>query len=184
MPPTVPDIDQTAFHAFFRALQAQPIRPAKGLSRSNYDIHGQLFQVSVSTDTTYSRGHCWFNCLEHSLDHAGAVICGWGLWQHAPNHFVAQHHAVWQSPEKTLFDLTPNDLSSTVLFVPDSRAPFDFHKLRAPFNYEWKGSTSEVWFASGGFVSPVFAIASLRPTDAEAMRISRIQKLAVDRGLL
>jgi len=184
MPSTIPDVDQKVFHAFFRALLAQPVRPAKGLSPSNCDNHGQLLEVTVSCDTTYPRDYCWFNCLEHSLDHGGSVICGWALWRNAPDHFVAQHHAVWQSPEKTLFDLTPNDLSSTVLFVPDNRAPFDFHRLRAPFNYEWKGPTYQVWFASGGVVSPEFAIASLRPNDSEATRISRIQKLAVDRGLL
>jgi hypothetical protein len=184
MSKTVPNPSNADFHTFIAAFCAQPIRPAKGMSPSNYDNDLYLLAVPVVSDQHYPPNYCWFNCLEHCIEYGGTVVCGWGIWQRGPTHFVAQHHAVWQSPDGGVFDLTPNGSSNTVLFIPDSRVPFDFLQLRCPFNFERKGTGYEVWFASGGVTSPIFSIAVLQPTSSEALRIDRIRKLAIERNII
>jgi hypothetical protein len=179
MPTYAPQPHDANLHAFISVLREQPIRPAKGLSLSSFENHGQLLEVPVKPVDGYPANYCWFNCLEHCLTHDGSVVFGWGIWQRGPSHFVAQHHAVWRPPLGALVDVTTNETSNNVLFIPDNRAPFDFHQLRCPFNFEWKGHGSELWFASDDAKSPTFAIAALQPTSTEAPRIDRIRQLAI-----
>jgi len=181
---TFPIKTHTAFIEFLEIFLNQPITPAKNLKQSAYDNDRQLMEILVKENSIYPKNFCWFNCLEHSLINGGSVICGWGFWQRGCAHYVAQHHAIWKSPTGDYIDLTPNNVSNTVLFMPDNRAPFDFHKLRCPFNFERIGATSEVWFAPGGFESKSFSIAVLQPTAIEMRRVLTIQQSAIQIGLI
>lgn len=50
------------------------------------------------------------------------MLCGWQLWEWPHVLVEAEFHAVWQSPQGQMIDLTPKPhQESTVLFVPDVR---------------------------------------------------------------
>jgi hypothetical protein len=82
---------------------------------------------------------CYANCLEKVSKDGGAVVYGWvfsGRWEHA--HVIAAAHAVWESPEGDLIDITPRlpvpdpvpddllpvlkEASGHWLFLPDPKA--------------------------------------------------------------
>lgn len=183
MPPTVPKKSDIALLRFVDNLLSQPIRPAKGLTSQTYEFDRQLQDVPLLSNSPYPSNYCWFNCLEHCLSNSGGVVFGWGIWQQGPKHFVAQHHAVWRSPSGDFLDPTPNTISNTTLFIPDSRAPFDYEGLRCPFNFESTSIGENIWFASSGVQNPFFSIAALQPpTMTEALRINDLVKLAKSKG--
>ncbi|TKA98189.1 hypothetical protein FAZ78_02195 [Cereibacter changlensis] len=57
----------------------------------------------------------------------GDAVFGWLLWQHADIWIEAHHHAVLQTQDGRLVDLTPQpDGEAAVLFLTDPSKPFDF----------------------------------------------------------
>ena len=180
----LPNYTDVTFQEFISVFSEQPIRLPRGIPESNYSYNWHLLEVPVLQNSKYPANSCWFNCLEHSLEYSGSIVYGWSIWQRSPSHFVAQHHAVWCTPENDLLDITPNEVSNKVLFIPDNCAPFDFHGLKCPFNFEWKGPGTQIWFASDGVVSKDFSIAVLEPTESEAQRIDKIRQLALINNLV
>lgn len=68
-----------------------------------------------------------FNNVRRQIQCAGGGIqFGWALWLIPQIMIEAEHHAVWQSPDGKLIDVSPypRPLRKT-LFVPDARYPDD-----------------------------------------------------------
>lgn len=166
------------FLAFLKALLDYPICPPKYCQAGNYAGNLNPVPVQLMPNSPYMPDHCWFNALEHRLKNDGAVICGWSFWEVAPNHYVAQHHAVWEDPSGTLLDVTPNSGTNTILFMPHNAAPFDYWDFRCPFNFERDPQYGDRWYASGHSKSPVYAIGQLTfTTQEEKTREEQLRKL-------
>lgn len=79
---------------------------------------------------------CWFNVRDAVAAYGGKAVFGWSVWIRHDGHYTAVHHAVWQKPDGELVDVTPSETDTTaVLFMADSRVPFDYELLRAPAAY-------------------------------------------------
>jgi hypothetical protein len=65
-----------------------------------------------------------FNVVKKKVEEAGGkCICGWQVWK-AEYLIEAEAHAVWETPEEELIDLTPKGLPvpvTSILFVEDER---------------------------------------------------------------
>ena len=63
-------------------------------------------------------GECFHNVEMFVSEHGGNRILGWRPMRWANIMVEAEAHAVWQSPDGTLVDITPLEQSSS-LFLPD-----------------------------------------------------------------
>ena len=87
---------------------------------------------------------CWFNCKDYVESNTGSsIVFGWQIVQmHHENESIgvgAFHHAVIQE-NNSLVDITPYEVlddDPVILFVPDSRVPFDYEGLRSPLSLFW-----------------------------------------------
>lgn len=65
----------------------------------------------------------------------GRSITGWAIWQWANIMIEAEAHAIWESPDGQLIDVTPHNYEEkTILFLPDSSVnyagtPIPNHRL-------------------------------------------------------
>jgi SEC-C motif-containing protein len=66
---------------------------------------------------------CYGNADLYALRYGGKRIEGWEVFVGWENRYLAlNHHAVWQKPDGTYVDLTPNDgEEERILFLPDGQ---------------------------------------------------------------
>lgn len=172
---TVPDLSNPRFSLFLDFLLGSKVASPPGILRPVYPDDSQLLAVPVKLQPEFQIGQCWFNCIEHWLIYGGQVVYGWLFWEVNQVYYVAQHHAVWRSPQGGLTDLTPNAIGATeVYFMPDDRAPFDVENLKAAMNLEWTSNELYAWVA-GNNRSSEFKIMEMVATDP--ITIDRIAKI-------
>lgn len=147
----------------------------------------QLFMPNLTTPTTlddaiptpikvpvmpmpgFKHGHCWYNSKIHSDAVGGSVVFGWALYAEHGCRLIAQHHAVWKTPNGNLVDVTPNPGFVEVLFLPDPRVPFDYVEFRCPYNLERTPKKGFMWVAPAGSElerSSKYAICKMNPKEA------------------
>jgi hypothetical protein len=67
----------------------------------------------------YATEWCHVSAKHHAMKNGGKRVHGWALWQF-PNGVMGDFHSVWESPDKTLIDVTPPKYGKNrVLFVRD-----------------------------------------------------------------
>lgn len=70
--------------------------------------------------------HCFENSETQAARHGGAAAYGWAIWRWPGRYFEAEHHAVWQAPDGSLTDITPQTGNPPrILFLPDPDAVYD-----------------------------------------------------------
>lgn len=63
---------------------------------------------------------CFLNVQRMVRDHGGQQVNGWAIWQWANILVEAEAHAVWESPEGKLIDITPHvNGERKILFLRD-----------------------------------------------------------------
>lgn len=63
---------------------------------------------------------CFPNVEQHVLKFGGRSVIGWQLWEWPGVFAEAEFHAVWESPNGTLVDITPKaDGEGAILFIAD-----------------------------------------------------------------
>ena len=82
--------------------------------------NGKIIEVPVMWDSPAPQNQCFHN-VNHVVDKIGGkCVTGWAIWQWANILIEAEAHAIWQSPDDTLIDITPHNLQEqTILFLPD-----------------------------------------------------------------
>jgi hypothetical protein len=159
---------------FVNRLLAQHVLPPRGVALPRYANDQRVVVVSTQ-GSVYPNNECWFNVVDYCF-HQGAgarPVFGWAVWltSQDPNEYVAQHHAVAEV-QGVLLDVTLNAAFKEITFLPDSRTPFDFDKLRYPFSFQ-SGRSGDVWYA-GERALQNFAIARMDPTTEDLVRIQAI----------
>lgn len=111
---------------------------------------------------------CWFNVREQVSRNGGSALFGWGLWRRHDSHYQAVHHAVWQRDDGSLLDITPpeSDAIDRILFMADSRVPYDFENGRYPaalllLNESTPSNILAAWIGHNDEIFPSFGL--LRP---------------------
>lgn len=69
----------------------------------------------------WSRLHeCFLNVQQMVREEGGQQVNGWVVWQWANIAVTLEAHAVWESPERKLVDITPHDCGEgEILFLRD-----------------------------------------------------------------
>jgi hypothetical protein len=63
---------------------------------------------------------CFLIVPEHVIRYGGEQLIGWAIWEWKKVLLEAEFHTIWQSPDRSLIDLTPKDFPvSRILFLPD-----------------------------------------------------------------
>ncbi|MFT5547141.1 hypothetical protein [Rheinheimera aquimaris] len=176
MYPYTPELSNPETLKFIETLLAQPIRPPKGVAIQSYAYHHQPLVVKT-INTDYPNDECWYNCVDYSVSYGHKPVFGWAIWQAGPDTLVAQHHAVVDTGD-CLLDVTLGPNFSSILFVPDENAPFDFNELRFPFNFELSRE-EKLWFAFE-HTTDKFSIAKC----VESERAKLIIKAGLDAGVI
>ncbi len=71
-------------------------------------------------------GECHASIAEKVKRDGGTVQHGWTIWEIPPWEIQVEFHAVWRSPDHSLFDVTPAlHGGSRVLFLPDPQRTYD-----------------------------------------------------------
>ena len=174
---SLPPIKSFEFNCFKDLLVRQNIRPAGDLEIVNQENHLKTLVVPVIPHSDYSPLYCWFNCYDYQHQHGGAVVFGWAIWQSKERGFLAQHHAVWKSEEGLYLDVTPSETGAKeIVFVPDNRAPFDYHGLRVPFSLERTPDGVLYWMFARRRLDH-FGIGVLSLTDKDRRVLSKMNSL-------
>lgn len=73
--------------------------------------------------------------LEKVRHDGGAIVFGWTIWEWPKVMLTAEFHAVWESPDGDLIDITPKPQRETsIIFVPDRSYPAEFDFENRPRN--------------------------------------------------
>lgn len=76
--------------------------------------------IPVKTEPYAKINSCFFNVEEKVKLDGGMVHYGWAIFK-TPNIYEAERHAVWESPDGTLIDITPRpNYLSRIMFVSDN----------------------------------------------------------------
>ena len=68
---------------------------------------------------------CFPNVRRMVQKHGGQQVNGWDVWQWANISVTLEAHAVWESPEGKLVDITPHDCGEReILFLRDDRVVY------------------------------------------------------------
>jgi hypothetical protein len=174
----IPDVNSLRFIDFIKTLRDTEVRPAKGLPYLQQDDQLQNIFVPVAPLPEYQSLYCWFNCLDYQQKNNGNVVFGWAIWHTDRNTLLAQHHAVWQSNKGQYLDITPNELAvEKILFVPDNRAPFDYHGLRAPLSFEQDKKGTSIWVTAEGATFGFFSVQKLILSKNDLQNLSNLDCL-------
>ena len=74
---------------------------------------------------------CFSNVLHMIQLHGGVMVLGWTIWQWGNILLDAEAHAIWQSPDGKLVDITPHSYQETsILFLQDSSV--NYHEAPIP----------------------------------------------------
>jgi len=80
--------------------------------------------IQMDLSENYPKNECFDNVTANVKIHGGERIDGWQFWQH-DYMLEAEYHAVWQSPEGNLVDITPkNSAFEHILFISDPSRPY------------------------------------------------------------
>lgn len=73
----------------------------------------------------YMAGNCHINVFHMIKQYGGSIVFGWIVWAGGPPKLEGEFHAVYQSPDGQLIDVTPRvDRESHIVFLSDpSRKP-------------------------------------------------------------
>ena len=85
--------------------------------------------VDVVNDAQGMYGWCSDGVCEKVIEGGGRIVFGWAIWEWPGVIVTSEFHAVWESPDRVLLDITPKPWQeSRILFVPDYTYPegFDF----------------------------------------------------------
>jgi SEC-C motif len=92
-------------------------------------LNASAFFVPVVPDAWAKRNECFDNVSAKMQSDGGERRVGWQIWKH-PFMLEAEYHAVWESPDGNLFDITPKDIKTgEILFVEDPTRPYDGQQL-------------------------------------------------------
>jgi hypothetical protein len=96
--------------------------------------------VSVRPTERATKGECIDNVAQFIAHHAGQRVLGWCIWERPGICLNAEFHAVWQSPEGTMRDITPKpDGEDRILFLPDPRIVWQGKRIASviiPLSYK------------------------------------------------
>ena len=141
-----PDISDPLLLEFARYIGRQnEIRmPARVPKVAAYSDDLELLEVPRLLHPNAGIKMCWFNCRDYVQSHPGSeIVFGWQVESmHHNNESYGcgafPHAIVRQNNE--LVDITPFEVGNdepSILFIPDSRVPFDYEGLRRPFSLFW-----------------------------------------------
>jgi len=84
----------------------------------------ELISVPIQIDSEAQILDC-FNIIAKKIKNdGGKMICGWAIWKLPKvNIMESEHHAIWESNDGELYDLTPKESSSItkILFLEDDK---------------------------------------------------------------
>ncbi|WP_158935210.1 hypothetical protein [Burkholderia sp. S171] len=158
MEPTykVPAADDHKVDLLAESLRSNfAVRQNRTVAKAEY-VDTLPSHVAVQPDPESRPVKCWFNVRNVVAKNGGRAIFGWAIWIRPDSHYQAIHHAVWERPDGQLIDVTPNEIDVTsIVFMADSRVPFDYVCFRAPASYvmhknSTKESVQEFWTAPDG----------------------------------
>lgn len=87
---------------------------------------GEAVYLTVKPAADAVVNECFPNVEAKIARAGGRMLCGWQLWEWPHVLVEAEFHAVWESPEGEMVDITPKPHGETrILFVPDERRPYD-----------------------------------------------------------
>ena len=88
-------------------------------------VGGAPIFINVHPEQDALPNECFDNVEKKVNRDGGERIVGWQFWKH-PYMLEAELHAVWRSPDGTLTDITPKNLTTPhILFVEDSARFYD-----------------------------------------------------------
>jgi hypothetical protein len=130
-------------------IQLNPeIRQNKEVRKADYSS-GPPTVVPVKPEPYAEPLRCYFNLNKKIARDGGKAIFGWALYTDGHLEYKAQHHAIWQSANGDLFDVTPNEVAAQqILFTADARVPFDYEKLRFPPLLNFHAGRREFWWSA------------------------------------
>lgn len=141
-----PDIDDPLLELFARYIRNQSdIRmPASVQKLPPYPDDLQVLEVPRRPHPNALVKLCWFNCRDYVENNPGSeVVFGWQIERlhHNNERFAlgALHHAIIRQNSE-LIDITPFEVANdqgTLVFLPDSRVPYDYEKRRTPMPLFW-----------------------------------------------
>lgn len=143
---TVPDELDPMVVLLAKSLKLQPdVRQARDVPPAEYS-DTPPFVVPIAPRDGARPLKCWFNVRDAVAAEGGEAVFGWSLWARPDGHYQAIHHGIWRQPDGTLVDVTPvMEGYASVLFMADTRVPFDYRLLRAPASYlMYRDSTPDV----------------------------------------
>lgn len=82
------------------------------------------FFIPVIPESYSIPGACFPTVEEKIKRHGGKMVLGWQLWE--TNLLAeAEFHAIWESPDGVLLDVTPKDIPiEKILFLSDSKTKY------------------------------------------------------------
>lgn len=82
-----------------------------------------LIVVPVKPVPSSMLQRCFGSVTNHVMYSGGRMVLGWIIWIHPKVLIEAEHHAVWESPEGDLIDITAKaDDEKEIVFLPDETA--------------------------------------------------------------
>lgn len=110
-----------------RELTASILNFCSSISRDSTPIY--LPVPSSGSEDEYQ--NCFENAEKKVQEHGGKQILGWIIWIFPNIMMEAEAHAVWQTPDGNLVDITPQrDGEREVLFLEDSSLHYEGIPIR------------------------------------------------------
>ncbi|MES2988769.1 MAG: hypothetical protein V4808_12755 [Pseudomonadota bacterium] len=89
------------------------------------------FYVTVEAQPHAKVAYCFDNSVQQAQTQGGKAAYGWAIWRWPGRWFEAEHHAVWQRPDGSMLDVTPQSGDPRrILFLPDPEKVFDPERYR------------------------------------------------------
>lgn len=91
-------------------------------------------RLTIQPEAGCLPGDCFPNVRQKVEREGGSIRYGWAIWEWPRVFIEAEHHAVYESPDGVLVDVTPamqEDPQMARLFLPDDSTVFDFNQPRA-----------------------------------------------------
>ena len=83
------------------------------------------FYIPVEAAGWGLMNECFPNVQRMVWEHGGQQVNGWAVWQWANISVTLEAHAVWESPEGMLVDITPHDCGEReILFLRDDKVVY------------------------------------------------------------
>jgi len=108
-------------------------------SRITSEVQEFCRKVHADNDPVYLDVHsseqdialdCFVNVEKRIAEAGGSIQYGWRIWLWPNTMIEAEFHAVWQTTDNTLIDITPAPKgASRVLFLPDSSREYNGRQI-------------------------------------------------------